>query len=498
MTKQPTARSPVCLGYSLCLLVALLGSVNAQETHPQIEWLISRQDTNTWLVDSYEDDARDEAWTYDQALAVIAFTEADEQARASMTLAAMGVLQITNGPMQGAWWECYQTTDPSVVCTNCQSCTDMNVISGPVAWMVMALNFYEAYTGETNYAPVAEDALAYLSRMMETNPADEAFGTVTYSTLLPDVISTEHNLDAYSAFLYRGLLVSNETHVCAASNILDYLATEMWCLSTNCNWPDAFPPKSYARIPLFWRGRDDWNYATDAQSWGVLALGPMGPDGEPFHECTEWLWANEHGNTRLSVDFDASITNVDGFKSFTGEGTNYIWVEGTEGVAAAFRRVGGAAANMGSNDLMTTSYARAEWFHEEMTRVMDTNGGLAHSFSDHLPAWKRFPENARWNHAASVAWFYFNEAGINPFAPPIPHPGGAVIRHGTGTTETVEIGWTSIQNWPHKIQKRDSLNPNTDGWRDHGVAVRGTGEEVWVPDTDSSSTQRFYRVLLGK
>ena len=294
------------------------------------------------------------------------------------------------------------------------------------------------------------------------------------------------------------MLVSNETHVSVASNILNYLATEMWCLSTNCNWPDAFPPNNYDRIPLFWRGREDWNYATDAQSWGVLALGPIGPDGEPFHECTEWLWENQHSNTRWLVDFDVSVTNVDGFKSFTGEGTNYIWVEGTEGVAAAFRRVGDAAANMGSNDLMTTSYARAEWFHDEMNRVMDTNGGLAHSFTDHLPAWHRFPENARWNHAASVAWFYFNEAGINPFAPPIPHPSGAVIRHGTGSTETVEIGWSSIQHWPHKIQKRDSLAPNAAGWRDHGAAVRGTGEETWVADGNPSRTQRFYRVLLGK
>jgi hypothetical protein len=57
----------------------------------QFAWLLTQQtNTNTGLVRSYEaTPADDRAWTYDQALAVIAFTEAGRLTNATAILERM-------------------------------------------------------------------------------------------------------------------------------------------------------------------------------------------------------------------------------------------------------------------------------------------------------------------------------------------------------------------------------------------------------------------------
>lgn len=452
---------------------------------PQIGWLIEQQNTNTWLVDSYENDGQDAAWIYDQALAVIAFADAGEVARAAAILNAMSGLQLTT-PV-GAWHECYNSSNTSIV-------VEDRLNSGPIAWMVMAVNFYESRTGDTNYAGVAQRALNYLDTMRDMNLANETYAALRYADDDMSKISTEHNLDAYSAYLYRGLLNSDNAYLTTASNILEYLAREMWALSTNSNGP-------YTNVAVFW---DGWHtnqahaFNTDPQSWGVLALSPIGPHGEEFYRCMQWIWSNQYGNTRCVENFNTNIMNVDGFKSGTGEGTNYIWVEGTEGVAAAFRRVGDYAAGVCRNDMAITNHAHAHYFHQQMARTTNANGGLVHSFSDYLDSDYRFPENARWNHVASVAWFYFSERGINPFAPPILHRGPTIIRLANGTNGPVEIGWQSDTNRPYKLRVRSDLQPDGDRWHDYGASFPGNGGWLWVPDCAPLQTQRFYRVLLGK
>lgn len=482
-----------CFAYLMTILPVTAGWAAEQ---PQIEWLCRQQtNTHTGLVQSYEASPGDyTAWTYDQALAVIAFTDAGRITNATAILDTMRALQLT--APDGAWCEVYNATNASPA--------QWKYVSGPIAWMVMAINFYEARTGSTNYAATADRALRYLDTMRDANPSSESFSALRFSNCNPEIISTEHNLDAYSAYLFRGLLNSNSVYLVTASNILEYLAQEMWGPSTNCNWPYADPPTSWTRPNVFWSGWSSFAYCTDPQTWGVLALGPVGPNGEEFYRCMEWIWANPYGNTRCTQDFSATIRSVDGFKSGTGETNCYIWVEGTEGVAAAFRRVGdygGGTCTYG----MATNYSHAEYFHQQMAKTTNEAGGLVHSFCGCFtetncpcPITNRWPENWRYNHIASVAWYYFNERGLNPFSPNIPHKGQVLLRLGGLTNCVVQIGWDSVAGWPYKVQWRSNLAPSADTWHDLGASTNGTGAAMWFCDCTPLQTQRFYRVVMGK
>lgn len=412
-------------------------------------------------------------------MAVIAFTDAGSTLNAVKLLNTMTNLQLANP--DGAWYECYDSADTSVC--------GYNLVSGPIAWMVIAINFHAARTGDTKYAGAASRALSYLDTMRDMNLTNETYAALRYSPNYTNTFSTEHNLDAYSAYLYRGLLSSNNLYLTTASNILEYLAREMWAPSTNSNGP-------YHDQPIFWSGWD-FAYCTDPQSWGVLALGPLGPNGEEYYRCMEWLWWNERGNTRNAQNFSPSVTGVDGFRPGTGD-RPHIWVEGTEGVVRAFYRVSDYAGGTCNPDMVTTNSAHGEYFHQQMARIVSTNGGLVHSFWDFVPGDYRFPENARWNHVASVAWHYFNERRLNPFSPPLLHRGPITI-HLTGNTNgPVQLGWQAVPGWPYKVQWRGDLREHADTWHDLGASANGTGTSQWFTDCSPLQTHRFYRVVLGK
>jgi len=364
-----------------------------------IQWLIGQQNPVTGLVVSYEGDGKDFAYTFDQAIAIMAFAGSGERDKAQMILDRMYLLQqqISNG----AWNEWYIASDPNIICAGSEK-----YVTGPIAWMVMAINYYEAKTNDDSYASMAREALSWLDtvRNIESN---EKYGSLRWCTgdnctpVEAAMISTEHNLDAYSAYYWRGIIDSNTLYIIRASDILDYLCQEMWAPSPNSNGP-------YHDVNIFWEGFDNFAFSTDPQTWGVLSLGPIGPKGEEFYKCLDWLWYSPWGNTRTTQNLCDEI-NVQGFKSGTGEPNDYVWVDGTEHAVAAYYSLG--------------DYERGDFFFNHMKRVISSNSGLMHSFRQDEPnnvSWKR--KNYRFNYVASTVWHYFNQREINPFVPYPVHP----------------------------------------------------------------------------
>jgi len=373
--------------FSIVLFVMMAGP-SATGSTPQINWLKAQQNLNaTGLVDSYEGDSTNRAYTYDQAVATIAFTVASETSRARAILEKMEQLQDSSG----RWYECYDAANLTIP----GECLLYN--TGPISWMVIAVNFYEGRTQDPNYAEVAEKALGWLDTMANSNPDDEQYGSIRYCSgpacSTPNVISTEHNHDAYSAYYWRGVLGSNDAYLQKANLILDYLAREAWGASSesNCEY----------NSEVFWRGFNDCEWCTDPQTWGVLSVGPIGPGGEVFHESLQWLWYSEWGNTRSQQDYNDEILGVDGFKSCTEQLTDHIWVEATEGAAAAYYNI--------------CDDERGDYFHSQSQRVISGNGGVIHTFTETDPNNIRWPENWRYNSVASTSWYYFNERRVNPF-----------------------------------------------------------------------------------
>jgi hypothetical protein len=388
----------------------VLAGTNANE---QINWLIRMQDPNTGLVESYEGNDNNFAYIFDQALAIIAFTEANEPNRARMILNKMNDMQLDdpNGP----WNQWYRVDDPNNI-----DWGSKRYVTGPIAWMVMAINFYECRTGDPNYANMAHRALGWLDTMRNTEKNEDRYGSLRWcdgprcEVYEVNNISTEHNLDAYSAYYWRGMLDANDSYLYKANLILDYLRNEMWAPSPNSNC-DQYSNCNHD-IEIFWEGYGSFAFATDCQSWGVLALGAVGPNGEQFKNSLDWLLDNPYGTTRTKHDYNDVIKDVNGFRSWVGireicdpnlwsshtNDPNHVWVDGTEHVAAAFYSIG--------------DDANGNSFHNQVGRIVDVNGGLVHSFRDDEPNTMPFElKNYRYNYVASAAWYYFNEVGLNPF-----------------------------------------------------------------------------------
>ncbi len=385
--------------FSFCLVELALAVDNTEMEPPgihQIEWLARQQDLHTsGLLESYENNGDTNAWIFDQALAIIAFTNAGELGRARRILDSMKSLQHEE-PEKGAWYQCYDAIHPNRICNN-------EFVTGPISWMVIAINFYEDMQKDPNYAPMARNALCWLDTMMNTNdPNDEKYGSMKFSVAFPYIISTEHNQDAYSAYYWRGILDSNDLYLEKADLIMDFLRKEMWAPSPNSN--------HYHDVNVFWRGWEstrNLKWCTDVQAWGILSLGPVGPDGEQFNKSLCWLADPQERVTFVIQDYNDYITKVFGYKGLREDGP-YIEVDFTEHVAAAFFAVG--------DDWIGSR------LHEQMRRIVSANGGLVHSFCDHDPnivfmdkAHGINYHNYRYNYVASVAWFYLNEVKINPF-----------------------------------------------------------------------------------
>ncbi len=369
-----------------------------------IGWLKSQQDIfATGLVDSYENDGVNYAYSYDQALSIIAFTKAGELARARKILDRIKLLQDTNG----AWYECYD----AYTLNSCGS----RFVSGSVVWMIIAINYYEYTTGDNQYASMAVKGLQWIDGMRNTNAADERYGSVRFCSgtgcTNPNAISTEHNHDAYSAYLWRGIISNNNSYKDKAKLIKQYLTKEMWAPSPSSNGP-------YHDVNIFWTGFNDFSWCTDPQSWGVLSLGRNGSNGEEFYKSLDWLYYNPYGSTRNSQNYSSGI-RADGFKSCISE-SNYIWLEGTEGVSSAFYSIG--------------DNIRGDYFFNEIKKIPFSNNGAIYSFSETNPTILVYPDNWRYNSIAAGAWYYFNEQKINPYHPGnIPANPYSVTRVNSGT-----------------------------------------------------------------
>src|SRR5262245_12478243 len=107
---------------------------------------VSRHGRPARVIDSYED-AQRAGWIYDAALAAIAFTAAGKPALATDVLAGLEHLQRD----EGSWVSSF---DPD---TASPRGSDRYV--GAMAWVVMAVNFFEGDTNDGRFALMARRAL---------------------------------------------------------------------------------------------------------------------------------------------------------------------------------------------------------------------------------------------------------------------------------------------------------------------------------------------------
>jgi len=362
--------------------MAIGGESNSLDQSAAIRWLEGQINPGTKLVSSYAGNPT--CWLYDQALAVIAFAETGGQ----YTRHAREILQFLednrNQPAkdEGYWFFAYEADGKR---GGEYTTTAVN------AWTVLAIIYYEAKTGDKRFRPMAEAALNWIQRRCIKSikgkegvvMAERDYATTRYDDTT--VFSTEHNLDAYSAFYCMGSLTGGKSYLETAAGLISFLREALW-------------DGRHFLGGLDITGQRNDAFYLDAQSWGVLALGPEYASSLQLAE-EKCLVTNKTHTLN-----NKTVAGIAGFTEWTG--TEYFWAEGTEGMVAAW--------------LMTGQSGKAAFYHQQTRRLAE---GVAADSSENKLGIPYATQDAVGvsvrESVAGTAWFYFNERCVNPFRPPL-------------------------------------------------------------------------------
>jgi hypothetical protein len=251
------------------------------------------------------------SWTYDNALAVIAFIDANAKSQAEQLLDQLAAVQLTDGSLEFA----YDVADGK---------GSGDVRSGALAWVGIAATYYRRTYGSTRYDPLIAGVAKYL------------LGLRTSSGLVkggPDVswISTQHNLLTV-AFL-RDLVPSLRSKAAASS--LNISATSLDSAQ------NAIGNAILARLIVqagpyayFIEGVGDTRIPIDVQSLGAMYLKLRG-DGRA-QQVGAYLSSSFYALARPALG-----RILFGYKPFNAAAApDVVWSEGTIQADVALRRLG--------------------------------------------------------------------------------------------------------------------------------------------------------------
>jgi hypothetical protein len=340
---------------------------------------VSRHGRPARLIDSYED-AQRAGWIYDASLAAITFSAAGELGIATELLAGLEHLQQADG----SWVASFDPDSAS------PRGSDRYV--GAMAWVVMAANFFQWETRDDRFASMARRGLSYLAQHRVTDVKSEWHGALRMGPSRPVAISIEHNVDAYSAFLWRGRLERDPHDLAIADGIRAFVLRQLWVEPGGSAAPDGH----------FSVGAPAGGLFLDAQTWTTLAFG----DGPPDARLEQALRSAER---RLRVDSGrlGPVHDIIGLDESDTAGREKIWAEGTEGMVTALFVVGDGQ--------------RARRYHSETARYQGASGGIPYA-TENRSGWTTSPA------VAATGWYILNSLVPfrNPFNPERARRAGAL------------------------------------------------------------------------
>jgi len=219
------------------------------------DWLKNHQIQKTGLIVSFEGDhnLQDTTFTYDQALAVIAYTLFGDYDRAKRGLDFFThkVEKIDGLGFYNAYYS--KSGDTAEYIAH----------AGPNLWLGIAILQYTDKTGDRTYISLAEQIAQWITTVQDKEGGIFGGKGITW-------YSTEHNLDGFAFFNMMYKITHKEQYTNTANRIL--------------NWLNKYAYGNES-IPVN-RGKGDSTIATDTYAWSIAALGPqrlkelnMDPDG---------------------------------------------------------------------------------------------------------------------------------------------------------------------------------------------------------------------------
>ena len=314
-------------------------------------------DPQIGLLDSLVEDNAPYVYTYDQALAAMAWMANGDTPKARDALIALTSLK--RGP-NGGFFHRYSAVSGA-------STERANLHLGHNAYVLQAFNMYYAKTDDTRFFQISKELAAFLKSRQES---DGGLLGDAYNTWK----STENNLAAYVALNNYQRIVGSTLYNTAAQAIRGFLLDECW----------------NAQQGRFRTGKGDDTVSTDVNALGVLTFGPDYKSGLDYVEGRTQLTYNIRGQRYIT-----------GFDLNTDKDT--VWTEGTLQMSMAYGMV------------QETEYLdKAEFYLNEAMQVQHPRlgsflqaageGSTGHGENFHP-----------WQAVAPTAWFILASTNVNPF-----------------------------------------------------------------------------------
>lgn len=374
----------------LKLVVSFFGlisalSVSAETNHELIKNLKSRTQKlpgkEGRLIKSFTNHSQ--SYIYDQALAIIAFSQAGDQTSARSLLQGLKSLQLKDGSLYFSYYMDGKSPYPS---------EGDKRFAGAIAWVALSAVHYQKQFKSKEFVNFNYKILSHLKKEMKPievqgkkslalrfAPQDVSSAGFSYS----NTAALEHNLDAYSAFKHFRELNPKSKFDSEINHLRGFILS-MWDKNHSHFWSGA--TISDGRI-------NKSELYLDNQTWSLLALDESDLQGiKPKKalelNCETFLVKNHEGITGF----------MDSKPTRRPASSQFVWSEGTLGQVLAMKKV-----NAKCDDYDTDSFI--SW----VEKMKKQDGGIAYSTS--TPN-KDFTTSSS---VAGTAWLYFAQKGINPF-----------------------------------------------------------------------------------
>ncbi|MGB5963731.1 MAG: hypothetical protein WBG73_24050 [Coleofasciculaceae cyanobacterium] len=335
------------------------------------------------------------AFTYDNAVAALAFISMGDQQRAKLILDAIiyaqnhdrsyqdnrirnsyrsGELIAPNGQVQLPGW--YDNKANLWIEDEFQISTH----TGNIAWAMLALlGYYETYGGEP-YLTAALKMGEWVQICRDSRGAGGYMGGFSGWEPEPKLLaykSTEHNIDLYAAFL-RLYAITNNIKWQERAKIAQKFVQTMW---------DDVEGKFWTGTKLDGVSINQDTIPLDVQAWATLVLRE---DGKKFWRSLDYS-EQKH---RVGAGFDFN------------QDRDRIWYEGTAHMAVAYYQTG--------------QTDKAKTLISTLLSAQDASGGIPAVNEDKLTTGFSLPTGEPWFyfkrlHIGATAWMVFAEKKVNPF-----------------------------------------------------------------------------------
>lgn len=307
------------------------------------QWVKTHQNPRTGLVISFEGDESvdGQSFTYDQALAVIAFSYFRDFEQAGKILD----FYLSKAKRGQGFYNSYYASSADV--------SEFIIHSGPNLWLGIAALQYTKMSGDEKYLPLAREIAAWILRLQ----GEDAQGGLRGG---PDTpwYSTEHNLDGFAFFNMFYQIKKEPAYLKASQKILSWLEIHAY---------------DNPQVPVK-RGKGDATIATDTYAWSIASLGPQrltqsGMDPEAIMKFAE-------SNCTVAVGYPrpgGETIQVKGFdfaKQAHSARGGVVSSEWTAQMILSYKLLSGYFASQGDSAKEKLYSDKAEEYLEELTKMI--------------------------------------------------------------------------------------------------------------------------------